>query len=89
MKKKIIGIILIIIGVIPYLLTLGYALYAAIAGSSYLCLLEPCPKYYGFGPFKFVIILFGAAFWYVYLIGLILIIIGIILIKKAKVKKDV
>ena len=87
--KKIVGIILIIIGVIPFILTLGLALYAAIAGSSYLCFFGPCTKYYGFDPFIFIITIFGAAFWYIYLIALILIIIGIILIKKAKVKKDV
>ena len=86
--KKIIGTILIIIGVIPFLLTLGYALYASITGVCF-SLFVACTKTHGIGVFFITLYILGILAWYIYLIGLILIIIGIILRKKAKVNKNV
>ena len=86
--KKIIGIILIVFGAFPFIATLGIAAYRSINGYCF-SILVPCTKEYGINVFLSETALFGVIFWYIYLIALILIIIGVILIKKAKVKKDV
>lgn len=80
-KKKVLWIILLIIGLLPFIAVLTISILASIFGFSGLCLLE-CSYYYGFEAFRDSIILFSFVFWPAYIVGLILIIISIIFLKR-------
>lgn len=84
-KKKVLWIILLIIGLLPFIGVLIISTHAAIFGFSGLCLLE-CSYYYGFEAFRDSIILYSFVFWPTYIIGLILIIISIIFLKRGAKK---
>jgi uncharacterized membrane protein len=83
--KKVIGIILIIIGAIPLILPIITGIYSAINGYSGLCL-WPCTNYYGFTAFIDSVFIYSVLLWPTYIIGIVLIVVGIILIKKYKRK---
>ncbi len=83
--KKVIGIILIIIGAIPLLFPIITGIYSAIIGYSGLCL-WPCTNYYGIQAFIDSIFIYSVLLWPTYIIGIALIVVGIILIKKYKSK---
>ena len=87
-KKMIIGNILIVLGIIPFIFTLILAIYNSIVGWC-LGFFSTCNKMYGFESFIGFITIFGYLFWYIFLIAFILLVIGFYLKKKAKVKKDV
>jgi len=81
MKRKIIWIILLIIGIIPFAIPLTAGIYDSINGFSGICFLS-CDKSYGFEALRDSIILYSYICWPTYIIGIILIIISIIKLKK-------
>lgn len=80
-NKKIIWKTLLLIGLIPFIIVIGYGLFSAISGKSYLCILN-CTREYGFVAFRDSIILYSYLFWPTYIIGLFLIIFSIIKLRK-------
>ena len=84
MKRKF-WIILLIIGIIPFVVSLIIGIYSSINGvsSSLLCF-GSCEYYYGFKAFIDSIIWYLIIFWPIYIIGIILIIISTIKLKKRK-----
>lgn len=80
-NKKIIWKILLIIGLIPFIAVIGYGIYSAIVGFNVLCILN-CVKTYGFIAFRDSIVIFSYLFWPTYIIGLILVEISIVKLKK-------
>lgn len=86
-KKNIIWWILLIIGLVPFVLPLIFGIKSAIFGYSGLCLFD-CSLDYGFSAFIDSIIIISYLFWPAYLIGAVLIIIGIFkLIENKKMNK--
>ena len=83
MKKKIIWIILLIIGLIPFIVPLITATYDSINGFSGLCFVG-CVPYYGFKAFFDCIYLYSYIAWPTYIIGIILIVLSIIKLRKVK-----
>ena len=81
--KKVIGIILLIMGIITLLFPIINGIYSAINGYSGLCL-WPCTNYYGFKAFIDSVFIYSVLLWPTYIIGIALIVVGIILIKKYK-----
>ena len=75
-RKNIVSYILLFIGLIPFVFVLCYGIKNAIIGYSGFCLTE-CSLDYGFSAFLDTITLFSYLFWPVYLVGVVLIIIGI------------
>jgi len=82
-KKKILWIILLIVGIIPFSIPLTMGIYDSINGFSGLCFVG-CINYYGLQAFIDSIYLYSFIFWPTYIIGAILIILSIIMLKKAK-----
>ena len=80
-KKKVLWIILLILGIIPFAIPLIAGIYDSINGFSGLCFMS-CTNYYGFNAFIESIYLYSFIFWPTYIIGLILILISIIKLKK-------
>lgn len=80
-NKKIIWKIFLIIGLIPFVLVALYGLYSAIFGFSGLCF---CGNYYGLKAFIDSIILFSYIIYPTYIIGIILIILSIIKLRRKK-----
>lgn len=78
--KKIVWKILLIIGYIPFVVALVLGLDAAINGFSGLSF---CCSYYGFQAFIDCIFLFSVVYFPTYIIGIILIVLSIIKLKKS------
>ena len=78
-NDKKLWIILLIIALIPFLMALLVGIYFAITGFSGLCL---CGNFYGFKAFVESIILYSYNYYQNYIIGIILIILAIIKLKK-------
>lgn len=81
-KKKILWLILLILGIIPIAIPLVSGIYSAFAGSSGLCFTQ-CNYVYGLEAFLDSVVLYSYLFWPTYIVGLILIIISI---KKLRAK---
>lgn len=81
MKKSIIYKLLIMLGSSPFIFILVSAIYNAINGWSF-CLGSNCANDYGFQVFVDYIVLASFVYWPFYIVGLVLIIIGFILLKK-------
>lgn len=81
MKKKKVWIILLVVGIIPLIVPLILGIYNSIIGYSGLCLFQ-CDYYYGIKAFIDSIILYSYIFWPTYVIGILLIILSIIKLKK-------
>ena len=79
--KKLIWKILLILGLMPFITVICYGLYNAINGFAAFCILS-CTKDYGFVAFRDSIILYSYVFWPTYIIGLVLIILSIIKLRK-------
>ena len=82
MKRRL-WIGLFIIGIISFVIPLIIGIYFSISGFSGLCLLQ-CKYYYGFKAFFDSIQLYSYVFWPTYVIGIILIIISTMKLKKMK-----
>jgi len=76
-NKNLVWKILLIIGLIPFFIVIGYGMYASINGFSALCVLN-CTKEYGFIAFRDSVLLYSYVFWPTYIIGLILITLSVI-----------
>ena len=81
MKNKKLWILLLILGIIPFIIVLGYGIYSSITGYSALCILN-CTKDYGLIAFRDSVILYSFVFWPTYIIGLFLIVLSVIKLKK-------
>lgn len=81
MKKKILWKSLLIIGIIPFIAVLFYGLLSSINGFSGICIVS-CKKYYGLLAFRDSVILYSFVFWPSYILGLVLILISILKLKK-------
>lgn len=68
-----------IIAIIPFIGVLGFAIYNSINGAAFIN-----SVYYGFDAFILTLIAFGATFWWLGLICIVLIIITSIILKKQK-----
>ncbi len=79
--KKCTWELVIILGACPFAFVLLSGIYKAITGFSGLCL-KGCTDSYGFSAFMDWVILFSFVFWPIYVIGLILMIIGIIMVRR-------
>ncbi|MBE6148701.1 MAG: hypothetical protein E7167_04380 [Firmicutes bacterium] len=84
-NKRIIWIILLIVGIIPFVIPLIAGVYDSIAGFSGLCILE-CDNYYGFNALIDSIYLYSFIFWPTYIIGFVLIVLSFIKLKRKKHK---
>lgn len=84
--KKYIWKILLIIGILPFLGVLCYAIYSAIYGFKGLCFFY-CTKEYGLLAFRDSIILYSIVYYPLYIIGAILVILSIIKIRKNNTNK--
>ena len=88
MKKKILWIILLILGFVPFIMVLHLGMNNAINGLERgFCLSGDCTKYYGFSAFIDTIVLISYVFWPFYILGFVLIIFSIA--KLLKNKKDI
>lgn len=86
-KKNLIWLLMLIIGFIPFAFPLLYGIKNAIFGYSGLCLFD-CSLDYGFSAFVDTLVLISYLFWPAYIIGIVLIIIGIFkLIENKKMNK--
>lgn len=83
-NKKIIWIVLLILGILSFAVPLGMGIFDSINGFAGLCFAS-CTKYYGFVAFRDSIILYSYLMWPTYIIGLILIVLSIIKLKKKKI----
>lgn len=82
-KNKLVWKILLIIGLIPFVIVLGYGIISSITGFSGICFYN-CTKEYGLLAFIDSIIMYSYVYWPTYIIGLILIIFSLFKIKKNK-----
>lgn len=80
--KKTLWKILLVIGVVPFAIVLLYGIYVAITGFSGVSILGDVN--YGFGAFLDWIILYSYVYWSTYVIGLVLIILSVIKLKKSR-----
>ena len=78
--KKIVWIILLVIGIISFLIPLITGIYDSINGFSGLCF-AGCDYYYGFNAFIDSIYLYSFIFWPTYIIGILLLVLSIIKLK--------
>lgn len=80
--NKIIWKILLFIGAIPFILTLALGIINMVSGFSGICFGSNCPKISGLSALLETVILVIIIFWPFHLLGIILIIISTIKIKK-------
>ena len=76
-------IILLILGLLPFVGILGFAIFSVINGFSFLFSTS-----YGFDAFGGVILIYSILFWPLYIIGLVLIIKSIQKLKQLKSRED-
>lgn len=82
-NKKIIWIILMIVGIISFVIPLILGICAFINGFKGLCFWQ-CDYYYGFKALIDSIYLYSFMFWPTYIIGFILIVLSIMKLKRKK-----
>lgn len=75
--RKNVSKILVIIGIIPFIISLSYSIYSSITGFSFLCGLN-CTNDYGMSAFFDSILVFSYIFWPTYVIGVVLIMIWVL-----------
>ena len=80
-KKKIIWIILLVVGIIPFIIPLISGIYDSINGFAGICFAD-CTYDYGFSAFRDVILLYSWLMWPTYIVGGILIVLSIIKLKR-------
>ena len=78
-NNKILWILILIIGLLPFLFVFGIGIHAAING---MTCLDDCVRIIGFKAFIGMSALYSLVFWPTYIVGLVLIIISIIQIRK-------
>lgn len=78
-KNKILWIIILLIGLIPFIIAFGFGICAAING---MPCIDDCIRVVGINAFVSMIVLYSLVFWPTYIVGLILIILSIFKIKK-------
>lgn len=83
-NKKVLWIILLVIGILFFAIPLVAGIYDSIFGFAGLCFIS-CDKYYGFEAFRDSIILYSFVFWPSYIVGIVFIIFSIF---KLKCKKN-
>ena len=83
MNKKIIWIILLIIGIIPVAIPLIGGIYYSINGFAGICFAD-CTYDYGFSAFRDVIFIYSWLMWPTYIVGGILSVLSLIKLKKNK-----
>lgn len=88
MKRNIIWKIILILGILPFVVSLGFGIYSAITGFSGLCILN-CKDIYGIQAFLDSIIMYSYIFWPTYIVGLIAIITSVIFIKRRNNNKSI
>ena len=77
--KKIIWMVLLIIGILPFVITLGVGVYHSIVGThDGICIMCDRPLVYGFEAFYVIMVFAIYLFWPAYIIALIIIILAII-----------
>ena len=74
---------MLILGLLPFVGILGFAIFSAINGFSFLFSTS-----YGFDAFGGVILIYSILFWPLYIIGLVLIIKSIQKLKQLKSRED-
>ena len=79
--QKLFWIILLILGILPFIIALVLGIYYAISGFAGLCF---CGNFYGFKAFGESITLYSYNFYQNYILGVILIILSIIKMKKIR-----
>ena len=82
-NKKVIWIILLIIGMLSFAIPLIAGIWDSITGFSGLCFIE-CDNYYGFEALIDSIYLYSYIFWPTYIMGIILILLSIIKLKSKR-----
>lgn len=80
-NKKIVWIILLIFGLIPFILLIVGGFNAAFNGFSGLCFFS-CENYYGMAALIDYVLLFSFIYWPAYVVGLLFIVLSIIRLKK-------
>lgn len=86
--RKILSYVLLVIGVLPFLLTLFVGIYSAIAGThDGICIMCDRDLIYGMEAFKVTIAFAVYLFWPIYIIGLLFIVISIIMLVYIRKKK--
>ena len=86
-KKNILWKAILIIGIVPFVMALGFAAYSAVTGFSGLCILN-CKDIYGIPAFLDSIIMYSYVFWPTYIVGLVMEVISIVYAKKEKSNKN-
>ena len=84
--KKNIWELVIFLGTVPFIYVILSGIYNAIVGFSGLCI-TGCTDSYGISAFMDWVILFSFVFWPIYVIGLILMILGIIMVRRKNKEK--
>lgn len=80
-SKRIIWIILLMVGIISFVIPLIAGIYDAINGFAGICFLA-CDKYYGIKAFIGSIYLYSYIMWPTYIIGVILVVLSVKKLKK-------
>ncbi len=84
-NKKIIWIVLLVVGILAFAVPLITGIYDSINGFSGLCFIA-CEKYYGFEALRDSIFLYSYILWPTYIIGTFFIVLSIIKLKSKKTK---
>ena len=83
MQKKNLGwIILLIVGILPFVIALGGGIYAAITGFNGMAIMSPLQ--YGWPAFRDWIVLWSFVYWPTYVIGLVCLLIAALQWKKKR-----
>lgn len=78
MKNKKLWKLFLVIGIIPFIIPLAYGIYSFFFGFTFI------GKIYGFDALVSAIIIWSSLYWITYFLGIILIIISALKIKKCK-----
>lgn len=81
MLKANIWELVILLGIAPFIYVIVSGIYNAIVGFSGLCI-TGCTDSYGISAFIDWVLLFSFVFWPAYVVGLILMILGIIMVRR-------
>lgn len=82
-NKKVLWIILLILGCLAFLIPLAMGIFDSINGFAGLCFVG-CKSYHGFPAFRDSIILYSYLMWPTYIVGIVLIILSTIKLRKQK-----
>jgi len=80
-NKNVLWRIILTIGILPYVIALGFATYSAVIGFSGLCILN-CKDIYGLQAFVDSIIIYSYVFWPTYIVGSVIIVASIAILKR-------